>query len=65
MKPSTCGTTAGCYHDCDTSGQCTFVVTWKENGINIDFTVKAVNSQTGDQWMGIGFSHDDKMVRLL
>ncbi|XP_060584907.1 putative ferric-chelate reductase 1 [Ruditapes philippinarum] len=59
-KPAECGSDRGCYSDCD--GTCKFVVTWKENGGNIDFTLSlTLESGGSDQWIALGLSDDQQM----
>ena len=60
-KPSGCGSDLGCYSDCDST--CKFVVTWKDNGNNVDFTLAfTLESGGSDQWIALGLSDDQKMV---
>ncbi|XP_053395528.1 putative ferric-chelate reductase 1 [Mercenaria mercenaria] len=59
-KPSGCGSDIGCYSDCD--GTCKFVVTWKENGGNVDFELSlTLESGGSDQWIALGLSNDQEM----
>lgn len=63
MKPDGCGSSLGCYSDCDDT--CKFVVTWKQNGANVDFTMAlSLEGTTGDQWIALGLSDDQKMVLI-
>lgn len=58
-KPTGCGSDIGCYSDCD--GTCKFVVTWKENGNNVDFTLSLTLESGGTEWIALGLSNDQTM----
>ena len=56
----------GCYSDCG-SGGCSYEVTWKDTGTQVEFTMKASIpslSSTGN-WIALGLSDDKQMVGVL
>ncbi|ESO92331.1 hypothetical protein LOTGIDRAFT_162635 [Lottia gigantea] len=56
-----CGDTVGCYSDCDSTGQCTYLATWVLDSTNINFTIKAIPDSDTNVYAAIGFSTDTKM----
>lgn len=61
-KDSGCGSSLGCYHDCDGSDSCGFLLTWVDIGNDIDFTL-ACKQSANNVYCAIGLSKDSKMVR--
>ncbi|XP_045189026.2 putative ferric-chelate reductase 1 isoform X2 [Mercenaria mercenaria] len=59
QKDSGCGTTVGCFHDCS-GDTCSFLLTWLENGDDIDMTFSCARSET-DPYCAIGLSSNTKM----
>ncbi|XP_060590705.1 ferric-chelate reductase 1-like [Ruditapes philippinarum] len=59
-KDSKCGESVGCYHDCKNDGSCGFLLTWKENGDNIDLTLTC-KLGGNSVYCAIGLSSDNKM----
>ncbi|XP_067677457.1 putative ferric-chelate reductase 1 isoform X2 [Haliotis asinina] len=60
QKIASCGTTRGCFHDCDSSG-CTFVVGWEDSSSDVKFFIQASLPGAGNIWMGVGLSDDQRM----
>ncbi|KAL5022071.1 hypothetical protein ScPMuIL_001226 [Solemya velum] len=62
LLDSGCGTSIGCYHNCQSGGPCTFLVSWKDTGDSIDFNIKAKQATSAvDRWFAVGFSNDRDM----
>ncbi|XP_046358001.2 putative ferric-chelate reductase 1 homolog isoform X2 [Haliotis rufescens] len=59
-KDSSCRSTRGCFHDCDSTG-CTFVVGWEDSSDHVKFFIKASFPGASNAWMAIGLSDDQKM----
>ncbi|XP_045174249.2 uncharacterized protein LOC123535601 [Mercenaria mercenaria] len=59
-KDSRCGKSVGCYHDCGSSDSCGFLLTWMENGDDIDFTLTCKRG-SNSVYCAIGLSKDNKM----
>ncbi|XP_045175515.2 putative ferric-chelate reductase 1 isoform X3 [Mercenaria mercenaria] len=59
-KDSRCGKSVGCYHDCDSSDSCGFLLTWMQNGDDIDFTLTCKQG-SNSVYCAIGLSKDNKM----
>lgn len=60
-KPDGCGSSVGCYTDCD-GGSCTYVVTWADDGTNVKFTLQyTLPNPAQDYWIALGLSGDKKM----
>ncbi|KAK3611623.1 hypothetical protein CHS0354_018319 [Potamilus streckersoni] len=58
-----CGTTKGCFHDCNYGASWTFLVTWKDNGgDSVEFEMKAKIPTADNYWVSLGLSDDKKMV---
>ena len=47
-------------HDCDSSGKCSYYISWKDAGENVDMTITC--KQTNNRYCAVGFSRDTKMV---
>lgn len=61
-KKPECGKTLGCFHDGCPGGECSFLLTWKDSGSNVDLSLAC---KRGDNaYCAIGLSSDDKMVYL-
>lgn len=62
-QDETCGTSRGCYHDCDATG-CSFLITWFYRP-DIDATEfsmkKSLKDVYNDQWFAMGLSGDERM----
>ncbi|KAL4236048.1 DOMON domain-containing protein frrs1L [Mactra antiquata] len=61
MQPTECGVTRGCYSECE--ADCRFVVTWKDNGAAVDFSLalKLDRKDLQAQWIALGLSNDQEM----
>jgi hypothetical protein len=60
---SACGVSKGCYHDCDSSGACTFLITWvSTSGSTVDFTIQMRMPGSTNYWVALGLSNDKTMV---
>ncbi|KAL5007508.1 hypothetical protein ScPMuIL_016314 [Solemya velum] len=60
-KDPGCGITKGCYHDCDPSAACNFLISWVNKGANVEFTIRTQTPQATEFWTSIGFSSDKTM----
>ena len=60
-----CGTTKTCFSDCQQATGCTYEAACARAGATAQCTITVKASDLpGDAWVAIGFSSDQKMVRL-
>ncbi|WAR02266.1 FRRS1-like protein [Mya arenaria] len=54
-----CGKNLGCFHDGCEGGKCDFLLTWKDDGNDVELSLSCKMSNNG--YCAIGLSSDDKM----
>ncbi|KAH3870761.1 hypothetical protein DPMN_033951 [Dreissena polymorpha] len=59
-RPSDCGKVYSCFHDGCKGGNCDFMLTWKETGDDILFSLACKRPQNA--YCAIGLSKDENMV---
>lgn len=61
QQPNECGSSVGCFSSCD-GDSCKFVVTWKDTGSAVEFSVTLQRETTStDEWIALGLSSDKLM----
>jgi hypothetical protein len=65
-KDLACGRTKGCFYECK-NDVCDFIISWRDNGDDIQFDVKsrASSPDPDNMWIAVGLSHDQNMVTYL